>query len=155
MHTLLGYIKTVCIRAFTKDNPCTDLKIITYTFVVISNLSQASQTHNQHTRSSHFVRHTFLAPPLPNDLLLIQVQASLNTMVQNHVETIPWTQYLGSTLLTRYHGPKPQVQLPRTKYHRPKIGSPTCMRFSLCESACIRIRAFVTSNPRVYMAWSR
>jgi len=46
MNMLLDYIKTVCIHALTRDNPHTDLKVITYTFVVISNLSQVSQTHN-------------------------------------------------------------------------------------------------------------
>jgi len=38
MHTLLDYIKTACICAFTRYNPHIDLKIITYTFAAISNL---------------------------------------------------------------------------------------------------------------------
>ena len=92
---------------------------------------------------------------LPNDLLLLlQSQALLNTMVQSHNKPIPWTQHLGSTHLTRYYGPKSQVQILRTNYHGPKVSFQTYTRFSLHESVCICIRAFVAYNLHVYAAQS-
>ena len=75
-------------------------------------------------------------------------------MVQNHLESILWTKYMGPTLWKRYLGPIPWVKIPRTKYHRPKPSFPTCTLFSLCESACICLRVFWYANPHVYTAWS-
>ena len=68
------------------------------------------------------------------------------------------------TIITQYHGPNTwdqhfwwdtMVQNHRFKYQGlntmdQKISFPTCTHFSLHESACIRIRAFWTSIPRVY-----
>ena len=76
-------------------------------------------------------------------------------MVQNHLETIPWTNYLGSTLQTRYLRPIPWVKIPWSKYHGPKPKSSTCTRLSLHESLCICIHAFWSANPHVYAALSR
>ena len=49
-------------------------------------------------------------------------------MVQNHVETIPWTQYLGSSLWTKYYGPNTMDQNHDFQH----------------------VRAFTLINPRVY-----
>ena len=43
-------------------------------------------------------------------------------MVQNHLDSIPWTKYLGSTLQTRYLRPIPWVKIPWYKYHGPNHG---------------------------------
>ena len=74
-------------------------------------------------------------------------------MVQNYLESIPWTKYLGSTLRSRYLESIPLVKIPGTKYHGLKPSFPTCTCFSLHESACIHIRAFWSAITCVYAAW--
>ena len=73
-------------------------------------------------------------------------------MVQNHVEKLPWTQYLRSTLRTKYHRVIPKYHEPNTSDQ--KLSSPRYTHFSFCESACVHITDLYTVNLRVYAAWS-
>jgi len=75
-------------------------------------------------------------------------------MVQNHIGSIPWTQYLGSIPQTKYHGPLPKYhgpntmdQIPWTKYHGPKLSFQTCTRLSFYESVCVRYMCLLVSEP--------
>ena len=84
----------------------------------------------------HQISITSTPPPWPNDLLLIQVQASSNTMVQKHLELIPWTQYLGSILRIKYHGPIP-------KYHGPNITNQNFIFRHVCTFPSVNLCVYV------------
>jgi len=68
-------------------------------------------------------------------------------MVQNHLESIPWTKYLGSTLQTRYLGPITWIKIPWTKYQGPKLSYPTCTHLFFYESVYVLYAHLLVCEP--------